>query len=115
MAAKDKHAATAMIWNYHDDDVSGEPAVVLVNCKGIPSKEVTVKYYRIDQEHSNSYEVWKKMGAPQQPTREQIAELEKAGQLKQTATTHETIKKGLLQMNMQLPRQGIVFLKIEWK
>lgn len=115
IAAKDKHTATAMIWNYHDDDVTGEPAVVLVNCKGIPSKEVTVKYYRIDHEHSNSYAVWKKMGAPQQPTREQIAELEKAGQLKQTATTHETIKKGLLQMNMQLPRQGIVFLKIEWK
>jgi len=115
LAAKDKRTATVMVWNYHDDDVSGEPAVVLINCKGIPAKEVKVRYYRIDKEHSNSYEVWKKMGSPEHPTREQIVTLEKAGQLQQTATTNEPIKNGLLQLNMQLPRQGIVFLKMEWK
>jgi xylan 1,4-beta-xylosidase len=115
LAAKDKRTATVMVWNYHDDDVSGEPAVVLINCKGIPAKEVKVRYYRIDKEHSNSYEVWKKMGSPEHPTREQITALEKTGQLQQTAVTNEAIKNGLLQLNMQLPRQGIVFLKMEWK
>ena len=31
--------------------------------------------------YSNSYEAWKKMGSPQQPSPEQYAQLERAGQL----------------------------------
>ncbi len=38
--------------------------------------------YRIDNEHSNSYEVWKKMGSPQNPTAEQIANWKKQGSYK---------------------------------
>jgi hypothetical protein len=43
----------------------------------------------------------------------QIAQLGKAGQLQQTVNRSEKIKKGLLQMNVPLPRQGIVFYKIQ--
>jgi xylan 1,4-beta-xylosidase len=114
IAAKDARTATAMIWNYHDDDTTGQPATVVLNCNGVPAQQVTVKQYRIDADHSNSYEVWKKMGSPQQPTAAQIAKLEKAGQLEETGSSKETIKNGLLQMNMQLPRQGIVFIKMSW-
>nr|WP_240347984.1 beta-xylosidase [Longitalea arenae] len=114
IAAKDGRTATAMIWNYHDDDTTGEPATVLLNCQGIPAKQVNIKQYRIDKEFSNSYEVWKKMGSPQQPTAEQVTALEKAGQLKQTHSAKATINNGSLKMNMQVPRQGIVFTKIDW-
>ena len=44
------------------------------------------EHFRVDDEHSNSYEVWKKMGSPQQPSPEQYAQLEAAGQL-QTLTS----------------------------
>jgi xylan 1,4-beta-xylosidase len=114
IAAKHGRTATVMVWNYHDDDTTGKPADVVIQCQGIPAQQVTIKQYRIDREHSNSYEAWKKMGSPQQPTAEQIAQLQKAGQLKQTNSAKATIIKGLLKMNMQLPRQGIVFTKIEW-
>lgn len=114
LAAKDAHTATAMIWNYHDDDTTGQPASVALQCTGVPGQQVMVKQYRIDADHSNSYEVWKKMGSPQQPTAEQVAKLEKAGQLEQTGASKETIKNGLLQLNMQLPRQGIVLIKMSW-
>jgi xylan 1,4-beta-xylosidase len=114
IAAKDAHTATAMIWNYHDDDTTGQPAAVVLNCSGLPARQVTVQQYRIDASHSNSYEVWKKMGSPQQPTAEQIMQLEKAGRLQQTGAGKESIKNGLLQLNMQLPRQGIVFIKMSW-
>jgi xylan 1,4-beta-xylosidase len=114
MASKGAHKATAMIWNYHDDDTTGEAATVVLQCTGIPARQVSVKHYRIDAAHSNSYEAWKKMGSPQQPTAEQITQLEKAGQLEQTETSKASIVNGRLQLTMQLPRQGIVFVNIEY-
>lgn len=114
IAATTNRNATVMIWNYHDDDVSGDAANVQLQCKGIKANKVTLTQYRIDADNSNSYEVWKKMGSPQQPTAAQITELEKAGELKQTGQTTETPKDGLLLVNTTLPRQGIVFYKIDW-
>lgn len=114
LAAKDARSATAMVWNYHDDDTTGAAASVQLQCTGLPGKEIAIKQYRIDAEHSNSYEVWKKMGSPQQPTAVQIAQLEKAGQLKQVGASKIKTKNGLLQLNMQLPLQGIVFIRMEW-
>ncbi|HWI92956.1 MAG TPA: hypothetical protein VNT20_16880 [Flavisolibacter sp.] len=114
IAAKDNRTATVMVWNYHDDDLQGETENVQLSIKGIPTTKVKLLEYRIDREHSNSYEVWKKMGSPQQPNKEQTAQLEKAGQLEQTANRNENVKSGLLKMNIPLPRQGIVFYKIQW-
>ncbi len=114
IAAKDNRTATVMIWNYHDDDLPGETENVQLEIKGIQSANVTLQEYRIDKDHSNSYEVWKAMGSPQQPNKEQIALLEKAGQLEQTLSKHKKVSKGLLQLKVPLPRQGIVFYKIQW-
>lgn len=114
IAAKDNRTATVMIWNYHDDDLQGETENVRLIVNGIPSTNVKLQEYRIDKDHSNSYEVWKEMGSPQQPSKEQIAQLEKAGQLEQTGTKNEQVKNGSLQMKVPLPRQGIVFYKIQW-
>ena len=43
--------------------------------------KVLLQHYRIDNDHSNAYTVWKNMGSPQKPTPEQYAELKAAGQL----------------------------------
>jgi xylan 1,4-beta-xylosidase len=114
IAASYKKSATVMIWNYHDHDLPGKTETVSLNVKGIPGKNVTYHEYRIDAENSNSYEVWKKMGSPQQPSAEQIATLEKAGQLKKTKTAKAAVKNGALDLSTAVPRQGIVFYKIEW-
>lgn len=114
IAAKDNHTATVMIWNYHDDDLPGESEIVQFTVSGLPPTNVKLQEYRIDKDHSNSYELWKQMGSPQQPTKEQITQLEKAGQLEQTSNKNEKINNGSLKMNVPLPRQGIVFYKIQW-
>ncbi|WP_221284425.1 GH39 family glycosyl hydrolase [Mucilaginibacter sp. SP1R1] len=115
LASKDKQSAAVMVWNYHDDDLQtdAEPVEVIIN--GVPAKSVMLTHFRIDQEHSNSYEVWKKMGSPQSPTNSQIAELEKAGQLA-TMGEPEKIKvnAGMLKIKMALPRQGVSLLKMSW-
>jgi xylan 1,4-beta-xylosidase len=114
IAARDGHTATIMIWNYHDDDLPGTNEDVQLFLKGIPSTKINLQEYRIDKNHSNSYETWKQMGSPQQPTGAQIVQLEKAGQLEQTATKNENVTNGILQMHFSLPRQGIIFYKVNW-
>jgi xylan 1,4-beta-xylosidase len=114
IAAKDTRTATILIWNYHDDDLPGSSEIVQMSVKGLASTNVTLQEFRIDKDHSNSYEVWKQMGSPQQPSKEQIARLEKAGQLQQTATKKGKVNNGILQIDFSLPRQGITFYKIRW-
>jgi xylan 1,4-beta-xylosidase len=79
LASVDGNRLFVMVWNYHDDEVPGPDADVELNLTGCtPGK---IEHCRIDAEHSNAYEVWKRMGSPQQPTPEQYAQLEAAGQL----------------------------------
>lgn len=111
---KDAREATVMIWNYHDDDVKGEAEEVSVKVKGLPAS-VLMHQYRIDGEHSNSYEVWKKMGSPQNPSAEQIVQLEQAGQLHLYGSP-EYIKttNGEATIKVKMPRQAVALLKFDW-
>ncbi|MGZ3964294.1 MAG: GH39 family glycosyl hydrolase [Mucilaginibacter sp.] len=115
LAAKDKHFATIMVWNYHDEDKQGAAEPVKVQIKGVPANSVTITEYRVDNDHSNSYEVWKKMGSPQSPTAAQINQLEQAGQL-QTMKKPDRVKvaDGAAEMRIALPRQGVSLVKVEW-
>jgi xylan 1,4-beta-xylosidase len=114
IAAYDKKTVTVMLWNYHDDDKFYSPADVTLQVQGVPAKKVKVTHYRIDHEHSNAYEVWKKMGSPQQPTPEQVAQLEKAGQLEMlTPPVQSSVDKEVLQLKVSMPYQAVSFLKIE--
>lgn len=79
-----------MIWNYHDDDLPKPDAPVRLSVTGLTElvgqrwrarESVEVKHYRIDNDHSNSYTEWLKMGSPQNPTAEQYARLKAAGML----------------------------------
>ncbi|MGZ3853737.1 MAG: GH39 family glycosyl hydrolase [Flavisolibacter sp.] len=114
LAAKDNRVATIMVWNYHDDDLPGEKEMVQLTVAGLPSTNIRLQEYRIDKDHSNSYELWKQLGSPQQPTQAQIAQLEKAGQLEQTGNLIKAVVNGILRMDVPLPRQGIVFYKLQW-
>ena len=115
LASKDEKSAAVMIWNYHDDDRLGDAEPIKVMLSGLPSGSVTVTHYRIDQEHSNSYEVWKKMGSPQNPTKAQITTLEAAGQLQTLGKPEKkAVSSGELILDIRLPRQGVSLLKIDW-
>jgi xylan 1,4-beta-xylosidase len=116
IAARDNNTATIMLWNYYDDDLPAPDAMVSIEVSSVPAKKVQVYQYRIDKSHSNSYEVWKRMGSTRNPSPEQFAELEKAGQLQMTGSpeTKET-KSGTLTLPTDIPRQGVSLFKIEWK
>jgi xylan 1,4-beta-xylosidase len=114
IAAKDKNSATIMVWNYHDEDKQEAAEEINISIDGLTAKAITVTEYRIDNEHSNSYEVWKKMGSPQNPTAEQIAALEKAGQLQMMNRRVKMKANSAMTLKIQLPRQGVSLLKLDW-
>lgn len=115
LASKDKGSAYIMVWNYHDEDKQGPEQSIIIRLSGVTSRSAKVTQYRIDNEHSNSYEAWKKMGSPQKPTAIQIAELEKAGQLQTQSSTQKLYSenKGNATIRLNLPRQGVALFKIE--
>jgi xylan 1,4-beta-xylosidase len=116
LAAKNNQTVTVLVWNYHDEDIndSGSPVELII--KGIPSKKIILTHFRNDRGHSNSYEVWKAMGSPQNPTAGQIVRLEKSGQL-QMLDAPRTLKtrRGVANIKMQLPRQAVSLVKLTYK
>jgi xylan 1,4-beta-xylosidase len=69
----------------------------------------------VDNDTSNSYSAWKRMGAPASPTAAQIAELQQASELAQfgTATTRKT-PDGHAVIKMQLPRQAVSLITLSY-
>lgn len=115
LASKGKNTAAVMVWNYHDNDQQGAAEPIAITIDHLPAASVTLTQYRIDNTHSNSYEIWKKMGSPQNPTAAQIAELEKAGQLQTMGAPQKLmVKNNTLALHIDLPRQGVSLLKLDY-
>jgi xylan 1,4-beta-xylosidase len=76
---------------------------------------VVLRHYRIDQAHSNAYSVWKQLGSPQNPTPEQYAVLQAAGQLQELDSPRWIeIREGSAELSLNLPRQGTSLLQLGW-
>jgi xylan 1,4-beta-xylosidase len=117
MATRGDRETAVMVWNYHDDDLPAPAAPVQLTLAGLPAgaARVLVEHYRIDAGHSNAYTVWQQMGSPQQPTAEQYARLEAAGQLQLLGSPEWMgAKDGKLELRFDLPRQGISLVKVSW-
>lgn len=113
LASKNSNSIAILLWNYHDNDIQDYGSPVTVTVKNISTKSAILYHYRIDKNHSNSYEVWKKMESPQHPTSEQIKELEKSGQLEMlNEPTSIKIEDNQFRIEMQLPRQAVSLLKL---
>jgi xylan 1,4-beta-xylosidase len=115
LASSQERALAVLVWNYHDDDVSAPASAVELGISGLPAGRPLLTHYRVDRDHGNAYEVWKRMGSPQQPTDAQYKELEKAGQL-QTLNEPERVAvvDGRILVKFSLPRQGVSLVKLTW-
>ncbi len=115
LAARHGNQAAIIVWHYHDDDLPGPAAAVSLRAHGLPGDRVTVKEFLIDQDHSNSYAAWLKMGSPQRPTAEQILALERAGdlQLAEPARTEKVVG-GTVELRASLSRQAVALFVLKY-
>jgi xylan 1,4-beta-xylosidase len=117
LASLDTNALCLLVWHYHDDDLPGPAAEVELVLSGLPlqSGEARLQHWCIDEEHSNAFGVWKKLGSPQRPTPEQYSRLEKAGQLTAfRAPEAIRVAAGGTAVSFGLPRQAVSLLQLTW-
>jgi len=115
LASRGNRKVTVMIWHYHDDDVAGPDAAVALSVSGLGASRALLRHFRVDREHSNSYEAWKRMGSPRQPAPGQVAELERAAALEMAASpAWIDLKAGTATARFTLPRQGVSLLEFSW-
>jgi xylan 1,4-beta-xylosidase len=115
LAASAGREVSVLVWHYHDDDLPADAADVTLTIEGLAAGRPTLTHYRIDQDHSNAYTVWKSMGSPPTPTSGQRATLEHAGQLQTLEAPRQlTVDNGRASVTFTLPRQGVSLLKLTW-
>jgi xylan 1,4-beta-xylosidase len=106
-----------LVWHHHDDDVPGPAADVELSLSGLPAGDgpVLLEHFRIDRDHSNAFEAWKRMGSPQKPTPEQYVELQRASDLALLGSP-EWLKPqgGKLRLRFVLPRQAVSLPVLTW-
>lgn len=108
-----KNDCSVMLWNYHDDDLPADSGQVQLSINNVPAKKVLIQHYRVDKNNSNSYEVWKQMGSPQDVSPAQYTSLEKAGQLSLLNSPEwANVVNGKVVLTFNLPRQGVSLIKI---
>ena len=116
LASQDGNRICVMVWHYHDDDVEGSDAAVTIHLDGLNSDASAAKltHYRIDEQHSNAFTVWKQMGSPQSPTDQQYAELERKGKLAMLSEPEELVIDGAqATIQLELPRAAVSLLVIQ--
>jgi xylan 1,4-beta-xylosidase len=117
LAVRSEREISIMTWNYHDDDVPGPTASLRLSIVGVPAgaKRVLLRHYRIDRTHSNAYTGWKDMGSPQNPTPEQYARLESAGQLQLLESPRWiSADGGNVELSFTLGSQAVSLVQLSW-
>jgi xylan 1,4-beta-xylosidase len=113
VATRSGNTVDVLVWNYHDADVAAAPAAIHLSIDGLRGSAVTASEFRVDETHSNAYRVWQQMGSPAHPTPQQTQQLEQAGKLEQTVAAHEVaVKDGRADVDLSLPRQGVVLVRL---
>ena len=102
-----------LVWHHHDDDVPGPTAEIEMSLDGLPVEAgpLLVEHFRIDRDHSNAFEAWKRMGSPQHPTPEQAADLMRSSNLAML-NSPEWVRpeNGKVTLRFPLPRQAVSLL-----
>jgi xylan 1,4-beta-xylosidase len=115
LASLDDQKLAVLLWHYHDDDVPGPAADVVISVTGLPAKEAKLTTYRIDATHTNPFEEWKKMGSPAKPTADQVAAMEKAGRLTARGPAEAIlVTDGKATIQVTMARQAVVLLVVGW-
>jgi len=117
LAVRSDRGISVMIWNYHDDDAPGPEASLRLTVAGLPAgaRQVRLRHYRIDRDHSNAFTAWQAMGAPQRPAPDQYARLEDAGRLQLLAPPSRVEKvAGVVELRFPLPRQAVSLVQLSW-
>ncbi len=111
LAAGGPEELSILLWNYHDDDLPDAPSAAIdLSVAGLRDGDGTyeTEHYRIDATHSNAHTAWRAMGAPQKPTADDYAALERASRLESLEPSRKLMARGgEIRLAFDLPRQAL--------
>ena len=107
---------TVMVWNYTDDALPGEGGDMKVLVTHLPPGTARFRHFRIDETHSNAYEVWKQMGSPSSIEGTAYRGLEKAGGLAALEDPQRVRvpEQGETSVSFTLPAHAVSLLRWDW-
>ncbi|MCX7872789.1 MAG: beta-xylosidase [Verrucomicrobiae bacterium] len=109
-ATRSSNSIRILVWHYHDNGTTGEDVNVELTIDNLKpaSGKARIEHYRIDENHSNAYTVWKKLGSPQNPTEDQIKMVKEASNLVLFEPGKEiNYIGGQYSLKIPMPRQSI--------
>lgn len=105
-----------LLYCHHDDWDVRETFDVTLKVSGLPEGEggVTVRHYRIDEEHSNAYAEWLRQGMPNYPNEGQYAAIKARDGLELLmAPETAAVKKGCAEVSFTIPSHAVSLLVFE--
>ncbi|NIR48063.1 hypothetical protein GWO43_06435, partial [candidate division KSB1 bacterium] len=94
-----------LLWNFDENVNRGDVDTIQLEIKNIPidSEKVLIERFQIDAQHSNAYSVWQDVGAPQDPSAEQLRRIKEKQDLEKVESTENKIEMGNVSYSFNLP------------
>ncbi|OQX96594.1 hypothetical protein B6I21_00520 [candidate division KSB1 bacterium 4572_119] len=112
-ATKKDGSLQVVIWNFDETNSLTGKNKIQLTIKNIPPhcQTMSISRYQIDSKNSNSFFKWNELGAPQNPTIEQINEIKKNQGLKLIEKKKSiTPASGIISFEIELPLQSVCLL-----
>jgi xylan 1,4-beta-xylosidase len=115
VATKGADHIQVLLWHYHDVAGDRPSATVSLRLRGLPmGEQIQITEHRIDEDHGNAYTAWLTMGAPQEPTEEQIRGLHAASMIGEIHHESQSPSTGSIRLEISLPRQSVSLVTVSW-
>jgi len=116
LASRNQDSIWVFVWHYHDDDVAGPTAEVSLQValpdEASKTTRPTITHYRIDEQHSNSFAEWQRMGSPNAPNERQYRQLIESSNLAELEQAPAELNDEEIKLDFDLPRQGVSLIEI---
>ena len=113
---QDRGSAQVLVYHFDEANEEGEGRAVPVQVEvsGLEVEAVTLTHYRIDKERSNAYRAWARLGRPEEPTPEQLVQIQAHGELELLETPRQMrVAHGRVSLDLELPVNAVSLLILE--
>lgn len=117
IGTRDNHRLCLLVWNYNDDASEAAGREIQMIIEGLPQdiQKASLEHWRVDEHHSNAYNIWQSMGRPQTPSADQYRILQAAGQLQLLESPRWTaVRNGTMELRFSEPPQGLSLVELSW-
>ncbi|HTT88790.1 MAG TPA: hypothetical protein VMF65_04490, partial [Acidimicrobiales bacterium] len=105
---------SAIVWHHSDDQYVRGMKEVELEVRNLPcaGRHVQVTQYLIDEHHSNSHNAWRALGAPQDPTPEDVETIQRRSSLEVVHDEGLENCPGSLTLRVSLKCPGALLVKV---